>query len=353
MTATDIVETNVILRNTLTGAANPEPLTLGEATDVVFVASDRSRNTSRKVVSVFPKVGPALTVPGNIVVVGAEGVGVASDTSVIQAFLEAASAYDDDGNELDVTNDAGASFPVGATIVTFSVTDAIGRTTTATATVTVIQATSFADTDGDGMSDLFEVENQLDPNRDDALEDLDGDGLDNLSEYRLGKDPTRDDVEPVLALPSDVRNAATGWYTPVDVGVATATDALDGELTATRDPQNDEFRPGVHTITWSATDAAGNLAQATQSIEILPLAQVSSKGRIAEGQTYAWTVSLSGNAPSYPVDIPFALSGTASSESDYSVSAMAGKPILIAKDSTWRYLDDGIRPRHGVARVKL
>ena len=336
VTAVDLVDTDVEVTNNL-----PTTLNLGTETDVVFRATDDSGNTGTKMVSVLAKIGPDLTVPDNIVVVSAEGGSLSSDFSIIKAFLEGATAFDDDGNELEVSHDAGDSFPIGATIVTFSATDGLGRTATATAIVTIVQPTSFADTDGDGMPDLFEVENQLDPNRDDANEDLDGDGLDNISEYRQGKNPTLDDVAPVLTVPSDVRIPASGWYTPVDVGIATAVDGLDGDLTAISDTLTDEFRPGVHTITWSAIDAAGNLAEVTQSIEILPLAQVPAKGRVAEGQTYSWTVSLNGNAPSYPVEIPFALSGTAIDESDFSISAMAGSPILIARDSTWRYLDDG------------
>ena len=323
VTAVDIVDTYVPVRNNLASA-----LTLGVETNVVFRATDDSRNTARKTVTVLAKIGPDLTVPDNIVLVSVDGGSLSSDYSGIQAFLNGATAYDEDGDELDVSHDAGDSFPFGATIVTFSATDSLGRTATATAIVTVLQPTSLADTDGDGMPDLFEVENQLDPNRDDANEDLDGDGLDNISEYRQGKNPSLDDVAPVLTVPSDLRIRATGWHTPVDVGIAMAEDGLDGEVEATRDTSTVDFRPGAHTITWSASDAAGNVAQQTQTIEVLPLAQVPLKGRIAEGQTYVWSVSLNGYAPTYPVEIPFALSGTASDEGDYSISETEGSVTI-------------------------
>ena len=45
------------------------------------------------------------------------------------------------------------------------------------------------DTDGDGMPDGWEVENNLDPLFDDADQDPDGDGISNLDEYLNGSDP--------------------------------------------------------------------------------------------------------------------------------------------------------------------
>ncbi|MCY4127701.1 MAG: HYR domain-containing protein [Gammaproteobacteria bacterium] len=336
VTAVDLVDTDVPVT-----ANVPSTFNLGIPRDILFRARDDSGNPAAKRVSLLAKIAPDLTAPDNIEVVSVDGGSMPSDYSVIKAFLEGATASDEDGNELEVTHDAGDSLPLGLTVVTFSATDSIGRTATDTATITIIEPMRFADTDGDGMPDLYEAENQLDPNLDDANEDLDGDGLANIVEYRQGTNPAIDDNPPVVTVPSDMRVPATGWYTPVDVGMATAMDALDGDVAATSDTMTNEFRPGVHTITWSASDAAGNSAQGTQTIEILPLVQVSSQGRVGEGQTYQWTVSLNGDAPSYPVEVPFALSGTASDESDFSVSGMAGSDILIARDSTWRYLDDG------------
>ncbi len=52
------------------------------------------------------------------------------------------------------------------------------------------------DSDGDGMSDVFEILTGLDPYTDDSTEDLDHDNLTNLEEYQLGttvNDPDSDD----------------------------------------------------------------------------------------------------------------------------------------------------------------
>lgn len=52
------------------------------------------------------------------------------------------------------------------------------------------------DSDGDGMSDAYEVLNGLDPNNpNDAAGDIDGDGRSNLTEYLMGSDPVVADGE--------------------------------------------------------------------------------------------------------------------------------------------------------------
>jgi hypothetical protein len=51
--------------------------------------------------------------------------------------------------------------------------------------------TAAGDTDGDGLSDLYELQHRSDP----ARFDTDGDGLDDHAETRLGTDPTRKDTD--------------------------------------------------------------------------------------------------------------------------------------------------------------
>ncbi len=66
------------------------------------------------------------------------------------------------------------------------------------------------DTDGDGMSDVWEMTNGLDPFSPlDATADPDGDGLDNLFEYANGLDPHFFDLDP-----RHVRSGlvARGWF---------------------------------------------------------------------------------------------------------------------------------------------
>ncbi len=81
---------------------------------------------------------PLLSVPGNITVVAADPSGVAATQTAIVAFLDAATAHDEeDGAIVTITHDAPSLFPVGSTLVTFSVTDSDQNTASKVSTVTV------------------------------------------------------------------------------------------------------------------------------------------------------------------------------------------------------------------------
>ena len=304
---------------TVTNSALPAEFPVGE-TIITFTSTDAAENVATKAATVLVAVGPSVAVASSITVVSLDGAAVAATQSQIAAFIGAATAADFSGNALDVANDAPDSFPIGETLVTFTAVDADDRQGQNSSTVTVVAASAENDTDNDGIDDLYEVENGLDPNSDDAEADADGDGRSNLDEYLEGTDPNVDDVKPVVSAPADVATGATGALTKVALGEATATDALDGELTPVADNPG-PYAPGSYTVTWSATDAAGNIGMAMQSVVISPQVSMAPKGRVAEGSDFTVKVILNGPAPAYPVEIPVTLGGTAELDSDYTVSA--------------------------------
>ena len=118
------------------------------------------------------------------------------------------------------------------------------------------------------------------------------------------------DSPPVVTPPADVTVDATGLFTAVDTDVATATDGLDGTITATSDAST-HFAPGVTTITWTATDAAGNTSTATQLVNVNPMVNLSNDQITTEGSTVSFNVILNGDALIYPVTVPYTISGTA------------------------------------------
>jgi len=78
---------------------------------------------------------------------------------------------------------------------------------------------------------------------------------------------TSDTTPPVVKAPANITKEATGSTTSVNLGTGTATDDVDGAITPTASPTG-PFAVGVHFVTWSATDAAGNTGSATQKVTI-------------------------------------------------------------------------------------
>jgi hypothetical protein len=77
----------------------------------------------------------------------------------------------------------------------------------------------------------------------------------------------KDNVAPVVTAPESLTVEATGETTAVDLGVATATDLVDGDLIATAS-NTGPFTVGTHTITWEASDSSGNAATAEQTVTV-------------------------------------------------------------------------------------
>ncbi|MDH5388977.1 MAG: DUF4347 domain-containing protein [Gammaproteobacteria bacterium] len=124
------------------------------------------------------------------------------------------------------------------------------------------------------------------------------------------------DSPPVITLPADITINAVGLLSPVSTGLATASDSTDGSLTPTSNATS-HYSPGAHTVVWSATDTGGNTATANQTINVTPLVGFSGDQAGREGDTVTFKVILNGEAATYPVTLPYTISGTATSITDH------------------------------------
>jgi MYXO-CTERM domain-containing protein len=129
-------------------------------------------------------------------------------------------------------------------------------------------------------------------------------------------------VEPfpiVLVIPDDLIVNAVGFVTGVDLDpqdIARATNRGD-VIDVTADKLG-PFESGSYEIVWSAASAGRSLS-ATQLLTVKPLVALGTSLMVVEGDTVALQVFLSGQAPDYPVTIPFNVGGTAVLGDDYNI----------------------------------
>ena len=183
-------------------------------TPVTWSASDASGNSTTAVQMITvtaPSGGGPLTVtaPANITM---EAQAVLTNVTLGAAMAGGGMA------PVMINNDApAAGFPLGATTVTWTATDAAMATATATQTVTI-----------------------------------------------------NDTTAPALTVPANVTGAQDSGLgnTMVDLGTATATDAVDASPTISNNAPGGGFPVGDTTVTWTATDASGNASTGIQVVSI-------------------------------------------------------------------------------------
>ena len=234
-TATD----NVGIVGAITNNA-PTSFPVG-VTTVTFSATDAAGNigtaTATVTVSATPAVAdtiaPTVTAPASITVPTAAGAtSVANTNAAIATFLAAATATDNVGVVGAITNNAPATFPVGVTTVTFSAKDAANNSGTATANVTVTATPAAGG----------------------------------------------DTVPPVITPPADITviaGAGIGFISKFDNQLsafrfaATALDNVDGPIFTITDNMPNSLPLGQTTVTFSASDLAGNVGTATAIVTVV------------------------------------------------------------------------------------
>jgi hypothetical protein len=239
---------------------------------------------------------PVVTVPGNMTR-EATGPGGAPVT-----YSGATAADDVDGSLTPLCSPAsGATFPLGATTVTCSATDSAGNTGSNSFTVTVQDTTAPAlslpssiteEATGSGgatvnfsASATDAVSGSVAPDCAPASGSLFGfgsttvtctatDAAGNTSTPGTFTVTVQDTAAPVLDLPADITEEATGSGGATVSFSASATDVVDGAITpvCTVGPDTvasgDTFPLGTTTVSCTATDAAGNIGTGSFDITV-------------------------------------------------------------------------------------
>jgi len=125
---------------------------------------------------------------------------------------------------------------------------------------------------------------------------------------------TSGDALPIINIPADITLNATGLFTPVNPGFASAEDSDGNPLPVFIAAGSTLLSPGKHQILWQTEDRFGNTASKAQVITINPLVNLGQEQIVAEGSRVLIPVSLNGAAPEYPMSVAYTILGSASGE---------------------------------------
>ena len=177
-------------------------------TTVTWTAVDESGNTTsvNQTVKVLDTTLPTIIAPANINT-------IANSFCNATGIILGTATTSDNCSVASVTNNAPSVYPLGTTIVTWTVTDGSGNVATATQTITV--------------TDL---------------------------------------INPIIVAPATVNANANSGCVAFDVNLGVPTVSDNCTIASVTNNAPNTFTLGTTTVTWTATDASGNVATATQTV---------------------------------------------------------------------------------------
>ncbi|MDP2938535.1 MAG: S8 family serine peptidase [Candidatus Omnitrophota bacterium] len=212
-------------------------------------------------------------------------------------------------------------FSVGTTIVTWTATDASENSSTTTSNVTIQDTTppaiaSHDDVTVEADSSMGAVVNYDLPTATDLVDGSVavvcapysgtvfplGDTLITCTSTDTHSNPATsnftvhvvDTTAPIITLPVDINQEANGILSTVDLGTATTTDTTDPNPVIINDAPA-TFPLGTTIVTWTATDASGNHASATQNVvivdTILPVVNVNTPASPTKNPSITFTIT--------------------------------------------------------------
>ncbi|MFC4701140.1 tandem-95 repeat protein [Glaciecola siphonariae] len=141
----------------------------------------------------------------------------------------------------------------------------------------------------------------------------DADGLRSTARVLVSVGRDGQSLNPVIDVPADITIDATGLFTKVDLGVASAVDSNGNPLPVSIIDGLVLYEPGVNTVFYVAEDSEGRRTIASQNVFVNPLITIQNDQTVLEGSRIRVSVHLNGEAPSYPLQVPYTVSGTADS----------------------------------------
>lgn len=278
--STDLGSSKVTITNNA-----PDLFELGR-TRVIWTASDPAANITSLVqtVTIVDTTAPHLVAPDDLV--------VEADSSFSTMVHVGTPVTSDNTGIVEITNDAPEVFPIGTTIVTWTIKDTSGITTSQTQRVDVIDTTPprvflTSDITAEAISSNGTPVMLEPPYTSDSIGVVsvrnDAPELFNIGKTLVMWTVTdeaenaavayqtvtiTDSTAPFISEPKDMVVNATSPFTRLNFEVPTVSDTIDKDPVITTDIP-DTYPLGVTTITWNAVDGSGNIGTVTQSVIVL------------------------------------------------------------------------------------
>ena len=296
VTANDAVDGSVTVNSDIS-ATNPNISVLGTYT-ITYTATDSSGNvsTATRVVNVVDTTGPTITLTEHSTLGGVETVNIQTGQTYVDPGATATDNYDAGAINVTTTSNNVDTSALGAYTVSYQAQDSLGNTTTSSRTVNVVDTTTpvmnligsnainvnidgtytelgvtITDNGNDVSSNVIITNGTVDTSSVGThtilydYTDIGGNAAPQLSRTVT----IVDNIAPVITLTgsSTVTHDAGTTYT--DAG-ASATDNVDGSITLGAPTSTvNTSQIGTYTVTYTATDTAGNSSTATRIVNVV------------------------------------------------------------------------------------
>jgi len=262
----------------------PETFPFG-TTIVTWTIVDNYGNvaTVEQTISIIDTTDPQIIPPTDILI---------EATDVHENFVDLGQPQIDDLVDIaSLTNDSPASFPIGMTTITWTVSDTSGNTASSAQVVTVVDSIipeilapedimmEAAGPDGSivaigtptvsdtiGISSVTNDAPDVFPIGETIVTWTATDTHGNVATTSQTI-TVIDTISPVVTAPDSIIVEATGVSTTVEIGIVDTTDSV-GVTSITNDAP-ESYSVGDTIITWIATDAAGNSASSAQTVSVV------------------------------------------------------------------------------------
>ena len=261
----------------------PETFPLGE-TIVTWTATDISGNSSSisQIISVIDTTVPVIEISNNKIEANIPN---GSNTSMSLPLIS-------DIQDIELTNDAPETFPLGETIVTWTATDISGNSASATQIISVIDTTAPSIIVPNDMqveaASIFTKIKELGEIISEDFSEISSITNDAPETFPLGETIVTwtatdisgnsasatqiisviDTVSPTIAAPSDIQvEASHSVENIIDLGGARVSDLV--EISSITNDAPETFPLGETIVTWTATDISGNSSSISQIISVI------------------------------------------------------------------------------------